>query len=77
MTNVGGYDFKVTIVYGERTPSNRQELWENIKRIKFVTDQYEWFFVGDFNEIRNPNERDGIVFLMLLELMNLTMRLVD
>lgn len=59
MTNIGGYEFDLTVVYDHNTPAKRRQLWEGINAGRPTSKRKDWLLIGDFNEIRHPNERDG------------------
>lgn len=59
MKNIGGYEFDLTIVYGESTAVKRRPLWSGIGAIRPMSDAKDWMMIGDFNEIRHPVEREG------------------
>lgn len=59
VNNIGGYTFDLTVAYGEGTAVKRRPLWNGINTIRSISDNRDWLLIGDFNEIRNPTERDG------------------
>lgn len=59
MLNSGDYSFDLTIVYGERTAVKRRPLWAGITSIRAMPSANDWLVIGDFNEIRDPSEREG------------------
>lgn len=36
-----------------------RELWEGISRIQSTSGDSDWLVIGDFNEIRSPEESEG------------------
>lgn len=57
--NTGCYVFDLTVVYGENTAVKRRELWNGINSLRQTSHARDWLLIGDFNEIRHPDERDG------------------
>lgn len=39
--------------------TKQKELWTAIREIRAMLESNDWLMVGDFNEIRDPAERDG------------------
>lgn len=48
--------FFVSCVYGEPVRNNRPKLWERLSHIGAYRKE-PWYMVGDFNEIRNIDEK--------------------
>lgn len=59
MLNSGGYSFDITVVYGEGSVVKRHPLWSGITAARSASDTKDWILIGDFNEIRHPEEREG------------------
>ncbi|KAG2313170.1 hypothetical protein Bca52824_024727 [Brassica carinata] len=55
---VGKFSFFVSCVYGEPLMGNRPRIWERLSRIG-VNRKEPWCILGDFNEIRNNDEKNG------------------
>ncbi|XP_030440998.1 uncharacterized protein LOC115663090 [Syzygium oleosum] len=47
----------ITIVYGEHTFVNRRSLWADV--IRLSSCELPWIVAGDFNAIRDPDDRVG------------------
>lgn len=60
MTNVGGYTFDITIMYGENNVVKWRNLCSKLKAMKIESEYLDWLIVGDFNEIRNLTEQEGL-----------------
>lgn len=54
LKNIGGYQFDITVVYGENTAIKKRQLWEGITGSRQASDLNDWLLIGDFNEIRHP-----------------------
>lgn len=50
---------RVTFVYGEAQVPERYETWDTLKGITETQDR-PWAVIGDFNEVLNLNEHDGV-----------------
>lgn len=59
LQNVGGYTFDLTVVYGKNTAVKRRMLWSGINANRTSSSSKDWLLIGDFNEIRHPDEREG------------------
>ena len=50
---------RVTFVYGEAQVPDRHHTWNTLKNITEMQNR-PWAVIGDFNEVLNLNEHDGI-----------------
>lgn len=58
ITRVGAEPWYFSAVYASPDPSQRQELWKDLK--EFATNNNKpWLLAGDFNETRSPWERSS------------------
>ena len=55
---MGGETFFMSCIYGEPVRKNRPRLWERLSRIGAHRKE-AWCMIGDFNEIRNNDEKLG------------------
>lgn len=46
-----------TFVYGKKSREERRQLWTTIPLLANPTSILLWIVLGDFNEIRSPEER--------------------
>lgn len=51
-----GHDFLVTFVYGANDHVERRDLWKDLLSLYSALP---WVVLGDFNVVRNPNEKVG------------------
>lgn len=59
LLNNGGYEFDITVAYGDNTPVKRRRLWYGINSSRPASAGKDWLLIGDFNKIRHLDERDG------------------
>ncbi|KAK1429620.1 hypothetical protein QVD17_11834 [Tagetes erecta] len=45
-------------IYGPRDPADKRRIWEELLHLKAILDGI-WVFMGDFNALRNTNERSS------------------
>lgn len=55
---MNGLCYYLSFIYGHPETSLRHHLWEQLERIA-TTRQGPWLVMGDFNEIRSNDEKDG------------------
>lgn len=55
----GGHDYDCTFIYGNPTVQQRKGLWGRIEALQISKDN-AWVCVGDFNEVLNHYEKDGL-----------------
>jgi len=46
-------------VYSSCNINDKIEMWDEIIKIKLAKDCKQWCILGDFNDVRKPNERKG------------------
>jgi hypothetical protein len=56
-----GFIWLYTSVYGPTTPNLRNIFWRELSNIRQYSD-VSWLIGGDFNVVRNRNERKGRTF---------------
>ncbi|XP_044505748.1 uncharacterized protein LOC123225703 [Mangifera indica] len=49
----------LTIVYGSNNPMERKFLWRNLINKSHMMQNFPWIILGDFNTIRDPQEKVG------------------
>ena len=54
-------DVSVINVYSPCNLNEKKSLWEEISNIKSSKQNFSWCILGDFNAVRNVNERKGII----------------
>ncbi|XP_019100869.1 PREDICTED: uncharacterized protein LOC109132875 [Camelina sativa] len=52
------FNFYLSCIYGHPIPSERHHLWEKLQRIS-TNRNGPWMMCGDFNEILQPEEKQG------------------
>jgi hypothetical protein len=51
--------WRLTCVYEEARASERYRTWDTMKGIGSISD-VPWLFLGDFNEVLNVDEHEGV-----------------
>ena len=59
LTNNGGLQGFLTIVYGENIHARRESLWEELHQIAIQIQDSPWLVAGDFNTARFTTEKVG------------------
>ena len=54
------YSFYATFIYGDNMTENRRSLWDFLMENKGVVNDRPWILMGDFNVVRNQDEKKGI-----------------
>lgn len=60
MSNSGGYNIDITVVYREWDSTHHRTLWDSLQVMAQISDNRDWLTADDFNKIKRPEERDGI-----------------
>ena len=47
-------------IYSPCDSQNKRELWESLMQLRQQIPEGMWCFLGDFNSIRHPSERQGV-----------------
>lgn len=59
VTNQGSLEFLIATIYYSNKREERKSVWEALPSISLTTNSHSWVVMGDFNEIRYPEERQG------------------
>ncbi|XP_071687533.1 uncharacterized protein [Rutidosis leptorrhynchoides] len=57
-----GVSFNIVNVYGPHDDNNKKSLWNSLHNLIDASDE-AWLLCGDFNEVRNQNERLNCDFI--------------
>lgn len=57
MTNLGGLELLLTVIYAENSREDRKMAWKDLVDIISTATDVGWIALGNFNEVRVPENR--------------------